>query len=249
MKDIAQILKPLGFTESEITTYLSTLEHGAGTALCISSRTNLSRQTTYLAIDTLMERGLMTCVEQEKGNLFSSEPPQKLLDYAQRRAQDMQNQVADLATLIPEIELRSAGERPVVKMYEGREGVLAMIREVQNTDQRTAYEIADLDALYETVTADDLQPLSHRVRESQLQVHGIYAGARRGGKKDDLTIHFLSPHEQGFRANITVFGQNVALISFVGKMHSIFIQNQAIADALRILFQHSLPSLPTDPNS
>jgi predicted DNA-binding transcriptional regulator len=249
MKDVAHILKPLGFTESEITTYLSTLEHGAGTALQISSLTGISRQTIYLAIDALMQRGLMTCVEQEKGNLFSSEPPQKLLDYAQRRAQEMQNQVEDLASLIPEIELRSAGERPIVKMYEGREGVLAMIREVQQTDQSDAYEIADLDALYETLTADDLAPLSQHVRTSKLRVHGVYAGQRRGGMKDDLTIHFLPQNEHNFRANVTVFGQNVALISFVGKMHSVFIQNQAIADALRILFRHALDSLPTDINS
>src|SRR5512142_2814354 len=130
MKDIAPILKSLGLLDSEVKTYLKALENGPGTVLDLAKSTNLSRQAVYVAINSLTERGLMSSALRGKKRFYAAEHPSKLLEYAKRRNEEMKAQTQDLERLLPEIEMQAGGERPVVKLFEGREGLKAIIADL-----------------------------------------------------------------------------------------------------------------------
>lgn len=235
MKDITPTLRTLGLTDSEIRTYLAALENGAGTAIDLSKQAKLSRQAVYLAIEDLTKRGLMTSVVHGKKKLFSAEHPSKLLAYAKRREADLREHVADLERSIPELELQVGGERPVVKVFEGKEGIRAIIEEMKHSVPGEYLEMTDLDPMHQILTLKDLQPLRDAIEKVKTNSKCIYIGTP-ATKRPNVERYFLPKEFGGFKSNITIYTDKIFIVTFEGKMTSLIIESPLIARTLRTLF-------------
>lgn len=241
MKNITPILHSLGLIDSEIKTYLTALENGASTVLELSKLSGLSRQATYVAIESLTKRGLMTSVLQGKKRYYSAEHPARLLDYAKRRENEIKEHIGDLERSLPELALLVGGERPTVKTYEGKEGVRAIIEDMSMTKASQYSEMTDVDAMYTVVRPEDLRPMREKLRKAGKNVKALYAGSLHP-KVLDSTRYLLPKELSNFRANISVYGSKIAMVTFEGKIHSIIIESDALAKALNILFDLALES-------
>lgn len=236
MQDIAPLLRSLGFLESEIKVYLAALERGPSTVIDLSSATHLSRPATYTAIEALAERGIMGTLSLGKKRLYTAEHPDRLVQYAKRREGELHARVEDLARLLPELVLRVGGEKPIVKAFEGKEGIQAIIDDIKQTRPRTMEEIANIDALRLVVRPEELAPMRDELQRIGTKIRALYAG-------DDVTAtaitdaRLLPPELRGFRGNISIYANKVALVTFVGKFHSVIIEDAAIAGTLRMLFE------------
>ena len=236
MKDIKPILRSLGLLESEIKTYLRALQRGPSTVLELTKHTALSRQATYVAIQALTDRGLMSSSLHGKKRLYAAEHPDKLLAYAQRREQQLKERITDLKRALPELELQLGGERPVVKVFEGKEGIRAIISDMQATRHKDAEEITDVEAMYTVIGKDDLEPMRKEIKKYGTQVRGLYSGPVV--ETDLKTERFALPEKHsGFKANIGIYGNKIALVTFEGKMYSIMIESEALTKTLHILFE------------
>lgn len=236
MKNIAPILKSLGLLESEISTYMAALEQGPSTVIDLSNKSKLSRQATYTAIDMLTERGLMSSVLRGKKRFYSAEPPSKLLSYAKRKDNELHDKVKDLENMLPELELQTGGEKPVVKVFEGKEGLKAIIQDIQQSASKESYEITDTDAMYGVLSADDLKEMRSLLKRSGRKVSGIYFGSPRAQTVEGAR-YFLDNKYGSFDSNIGIYGSKVVMVTFKGKMYSVTIENEPLAKAMRILFE------------
>lgn len=248
MKDITPILHSLGLVDSEISTYLSALEHGPRPAQEIANDTKLSRQATYTAIESMVKRGLMTSVLHGKKRFYAAEHPEKLLTYAKRRVTEMTDRVQDLERSLPELELRIGGERPTVRVFEGKEGVRAIIEDIAVSKPKEAFEIADLNALIKVLSQEDLQPLRDLLSKRKTKVTGIYSG-RTQGEKENVNRYFLPKEYKDFRSNITIYGDKIAMVTFEGKMYSIIIESPILARTLKILHELALKCAKKTPEN
>lgn len=237
MKDIAPILKSLGLLESEIKVYLKTLEKGPSTVIELSQGTNLSRQACYVAIEGLTERGLMSSVLKGKRNYYAAEHPAKLVSYAKRREVQINDQIKDLERSIPQLELQIGGERPMVKLFEGKEGLNALINDMDVTQPKEIREIADLIALRSIVQPEDLLEYQKKVKKSQPDIRGFYSGERASNTVQLNTRRITLPAKNaGFNSDVFIYNNKIALITFENKMFSVLIESKALADALKIIF-------------
>lgn len=241
MKDFEPILRTLGLLDSETKTYLAALENGPSTVLELSKLTKLSRQASYTAIESLVSRGLMTSVLQEKKRFYAADHPQKLVDFARRREAQMKEHIQELTLSLPELELRVGGEKPVVKVYEGKEGIRAIIADMKVSKPKSSQEIADLEAMYKVLTIEDLAPMRNEMKRLGIHVEGLYAG-KPSKKIASSERHVLPKSMSDFKANITIYGDKVALVTFEGKMHSVLIESKALAKTLGILFRLAFES-------
>lgn len=239
MKDISPILQSLGLLDSEIKTYLAALENGPGTVVELTKTTHLSRQATYVAIETLSGRGLMSNALRGKKRLYAAEPPGKLLTYAKRKDVETHERVKDLEAMIPELELRTGGERPVVRMFQGKEGVMEIVQDMLHNNGEESFEMTDLDAMYNVLSPDDLQAMRNEVKKAGVKIRGLYWGTVRG-QNVPLERIFLPKRYSDFKTNIGVYGNRVALVTFEGKMHSVIIESETLAKAMRLLFNLAL---------
>lgn len=237
MKDITPVLQSLGLQDSEIKTYLKGLRAGPSTAAELSKLTKYSRQAVYTAIESLSERGLMANVMRGKKRLYVAEPPSKLLAYAKRRDQEMHERVKDLERVVPELELQTGGERPVVRMFEGKEGIRALIEDMKVSRPKELVELSDMKAMYATLDLDDLAPLRKELKRANAKVMGIYAGTPIGDQTVQADRIHLADSDTGFNSNISVYGNTLSMATFEGKMHSIIIESRPLSDAFRLLFR------------
>lgn len=240
MKDITPILCSLGLLESEIKTYMAALKNGASTVLDISKKTKLSRQATYVAIDGLVQRGLMSSSLQGKKRFYAAEHPDKLLAYAKRKKLELEDRVADLERMVPQLELRMGGDKPVVRVYEGKEGIKAIIEDIGTTDFEKFWEITDVDAMYQVITADDLKGLRGRLKQQVSSAEGLYSGSLLEKTHSNSKRYILPNHESGFNSHIAIHGDKIQMVTFEGKMFSVIVESASLSAALKILFEYAL---------
>lgn len=237
MKDISPILRSLGLAESDVTTYLNALQNGPSTVVDLAKRTGLSRQAVYLSIDAMTERSLMSSIQRGKKRYFTAEPPTKLLAHAKRQAQKVDEYIADLEKAIPQLELQVAGERPIVRLYEGKESVRVHLEEVSKTRAKDIYEFSDLDALSTILVNNERDPIKKAIQDRKHTVHSLYRVASTGAKKPHHD--YLPSSIESFKSNITVFGNTLILTTLSGKMHSIAIDDKHLAESLKILIKYA----------
>lgn len=235
MQDFTAILHAIGLLDSEIKTYISSLENGPSSVIDLTKLTKLSRQAVYVAIESLAKRGLMSSALSGKKRLYAAEPPEKLLSYARRRDAETHQQVQDLERLVPELELRAGGEKPVVKVFEGKSGIMAIVEDMRMGASKETFEITDLEAMFKVLSVEDLQTMRNELAKKGTYVHGIYSGTPQGGANTTVR-HFLPSELAGFKSNIGIYGNKIALVTFEGKMHSVIIESEHLTKTLRILF-------------
>lgn len=235
MKDISIILHSFGFLESEIRTYLASLQHGPATVLEIVKLTHLSRQATYVVIESLTKRGLMSSVIRGKKKYYVAEDPEKLLSYAVRKEHEMKDQMKDLEAVLPDLKLKAQGDHPVVRLFEGREGLRSMLSEILSEKVPEFDEIVDLNAKRIHIPPGEMKALLG-LKKLGTKVRALYTT-----EPFRMTISpksYVLPEEyHGFKAGITIYGDKVALFSYEGKVHSVNIENRGIAKTLKILFE------------
>lgn len=243
MKDLNSILKSLGLAESEIKIYLAALKYGASTVVQLAKYTKLSRQACYVGIEQMTERGLMSSVQHGKKRLFSAEPPDKLLAYAKRKELEMKERIHDLQEQLPTLKLQIGGEKPVVRLYEGKEGVQAFLADVQKDRPKEVYEIADADTLNALIPIEELAPVRNLLARIRSKVHGLYAKTGEFSTPEPEARHVLPNSMKDFKSNITLYGNKIALVSLEGKIYTVIIEDEHIAEGLRTLFKLGLKGL------
>lgn len=238
MKDISKILSSLGLLDSEIKTYLAALKNGASTVLELTKKTKLSRQATYVAIQNLSERGLMTSVQRGKKQYYAAESPDKLMAYAKRREEELSERISDLKQALPELKLQVGGERPTVRLFEGKDGVHAVLEEFSKEKgaNKNVYEITDLDAMYKILSPEDLDQLRNWLKKNKVTTYGLYSGE---GKPTEVEVKRIPLPDKysGFNSNVIIFGDKIYLITFAGNMYSVILESKPLAQTLRVLFE------------
>jgi sugar-specific transcriptional regulator TrmB len=236
MKDVSTILKSLGLADSEVKLYLAALENGASSVVDLAKQTGLSRQACYTAIEQMIDRSLMSSVQHGKKRLFVAEPPDKLLAYAKRKEQEMKERINDLKHALPKFELQLGGERPVVRMYEGKEGIRAFLDETRRVRPKLTREFADSDALRAVLTSEDLAPYQRELAKQKGKIKGIYMAdqATTPSVVEGERVFIHHPKDRA-RADITVLGDRVGFVSLAGKMFTVILENKEIAKAVGYL--------------
>ena len=70
-----KVLENLGLSEKEAQVYLSLIELGTGSVVQISKASQIKRPTTYLILDELKNRGIVTESQEKNRIIFAAEDP------------------------------------------------------------------------------------------------------------------------------------------------------------------------------
>lgn len=128
-----QRLQGLGLNAYEARSYLVLLGHPRFKALELAARAHVPRQKIYEVLDSLLEKGFASVI-QDRTKLFSAIPPdQALPTYLARRSKELEQQFADQAKAAQEItdELMAA----YAEGQEGSGGALEVLRIIYDPAQ------------------------------------------------------------------------------------------------------------------
>lgn len=127
MTNLKKQLSEYGFSEKEANVYLAMLELGPSSAQDIAKKAGVNRATTYVMIESLKRRGLMSSVERGKKIYFAAESPQHLLVLMREEERLVEQKRRGFEALMPQFMalFNAIEDKPRVRFFEGDEGVEA----------------------------------------------------------------------------------------------------------------------------
>ncbi|PIQ92932.1 MAG: hypothetical protein COV69_00535 [Parcubacteria group bacterium CG11_big_fil_rev_8_21_14_0_20_39_14] len=234
-------LKNLGLSEKEAKVYLVSLELGPETMLKISRQAGVNRPTTYVQVESLMKKGLMSSFTKGKKRYFSAEPPERLLGLVEAVRKDFEEKEKSFKTILSELKniFNVSGERPKVRFYEGREGFQAIIGDVLRSKFKSMEEFTSLEDAYKVFPP---HPKDHRhkilAKFKKIPMRVIYTSSQKPVVLQARS-RFVPKEKFPFSTDITIYGEKVAIFSLRGKLIGTIIESKEIADTLRAIFDLS----------
>lgn len=157
----------------------------------------------------------------------------------------MQTTLKEVEASVDELRLLQRGEKPIVKMFKGKEGIRAFQNDVLEVAPKAMEEIANFDEclrLYPTEAdgnqeyfdkLDKLRPKRRLIFYSNGE-HKI-----RGGFPDEHIAIIKETGPSKFFADIQIYGNRIALSTLRGEIIYILIESQDLADAFREIFNRN----------
>src|SRR3989338_7637729 len=124
-------LQHLGLSEKEARVYIASLELGADTAQHIAQKATINRATTYVQIELLKKKGLMSEFEKGKKTFYTAESPERLAGLINAMEKQVDLKRTEMARILPNLQdlFLGAGYRAKVRFFEGIEGMKALREE------------------------------------------------------------------------------------------------------------------------
>lgn len=238
MENWKKYLGILGLSETEAKIYLEALKMGPSPVQEIARAVGLSRVSVYAAIESLAKLGLMTSVEKGKKQVYAVEPPERVVALAEKRASDLGAAVKEIKNSIDELKLAQAGEKPVVKMYEGPEAFLAMQEDLVGAKPAEISEFGNLDEIDKVYPYERLQPFHGKLAKMKIRRRLIYQAKNRTARPAEAgkQIKYLGEDVKIFKGDFFFYNDTAWLSSFSGKQITVMIKSQAIKETLQAAF-------------
>lgn len=235
-------LQNLGLSEKEAKVYVAALELGQETVQNISKKAAINRPTTYLQIESLKTRGLMSQFEKGKKTFFVAESPEQLLRIINVWEKDLAIKKTEANRIIPLLKevFEGAGERPRVRFLEGQEGAKTLQADFLAVKNKAIESFANLDKVFEIFPKHE-EDYSQKRIEKGIESRVIYTrkDGPLAGANDPAKLRrtrYLASNKLPLGADITIYDNKVALATYRAKPIGVVIESQEIADTLRAIF-------------
>ncbi len=238
---IRPLLKRAGLDEKESEVYLALLTMKAGRVSNIARAAKQSRSHTYLVLQSLEEKGLVSHVEQGKVLQFVAEPPHRLVHYAKNREQEWKETQTLLEGALPLLKTLTPNYvgSPRVTTLHGLDGMKQVYRDVLLQNGFCAFFNSEM--MFNSFGSNVVPMLfgsQQRLRGRELFVDN--AGARRYiteiPQDDEYEVRLL-PKSMQFMSEMVIFEDTVALFAYDDELTIVKIENKNFADTFRMFFE------------
>lgn len=237
MRQWKQYLSSLGFSDSEIAVYLTSLKEGPLSVQDLARKAGVSRVTVYHVIETLTNQGIMTSVEKGAKQQYTAEPPERVIALAESRLHKMQQTVTEMQGRIQELKLIQSGSRPVVKLFEGDEAVRAMFTDFLASGSKEIREFGNFDSTDGVIDPEVYKPFYEQLNKRGIKRKLLFLAKKSQPKKhNNLEEIRLLPKEINFSGDIFLYGNKVVLSSIEGKHIAVIIESETIAKTVAAAF-------------
>lgn len=240
LREYRKRLVDLGVTDKEAAVYLALLQNGASTADETAKLANLNRSTTYVQIKTLMHLGLASTFKEGKKTYFAAESPNNLERVLEAKSAELEFRKSQAQMLVPELMniFTTSGTRPVVRSFEGKEGLASMRNEILDMKDKEFYAATSFSAMLKIFSKKELDAFSKKRAKKGLTSHTIYnyegPEEKPEGKQRLLQV---SEKEFPFSADVYVYDNKVAFAATTGQVVGVIVESASIAQTMRTIFE------------
>ncbi len=238
---LKQVLTYPGLSKKEAEVYLTSLEVYKPTPLNVSKETYLPRPTIYRIMEDLVEKGLMGKVKEGKHTIYVPEDPRVLVEKLRLQSSSIQNVMTELHELATVYR-----SRPTVRFFEGPEGVKRIFQDILLLDDKELLAFSSIKELLKALPEYYSTFMKTRIKRKIC--------ARIISPKDEEGIKLSEVAEKEYReikfisdalakklgvigGHVFIYADHVALISFDQDQTSVIIENKALANVQRSLFE------------
>lgn len=232
-------LQDLGLNDKESAVYLALLSVDNDSVIDLAKKTNINRTTIYPILESLMTKGLVSEVKIDKKIRFAAEGPERLSTFVDKQKLMFEERSERVKDLIPKLKTvqRESGEKPIVKVYEGKQGALSAIEEIYNNNPEdgTSYSIYSKDLLDEMFDEKERAKF-FKIRKDvkKLKSKSIYVNSSGDSKPDPMSQRFrLNEKKYPIHCDINLIGDEVRISNLKTNPTTVFIKNKDLAETLK----------------
>ncbi len=237
-------LQDLGLNDKESVVYLALLSVDNDSVVDLSKKTNINRTTIYPVLESLMSKGLVSEVKVDKKIRFAAESPERLSTFVDKQKLIFEERSERVKDFIPKLKTvqRESGERPVVKIYEGKEGALSAVEEIfnSNPEDGTSYSIYSKDLLDEMFDEKERTKF-FKIRKDikKLKSKSVYISSKGDLPKSELSNRTrLDEKKYPIHCDINVIGDETRISNLKTNPTTIFIKNKDLSETLKSIINY-----------
>ncbi|HLG94356.1 MAG TPA: helix-turn-helix domain-containing protein [candidate division Zixibacteria bacterium] len=233
--ELSQVLENAGLAEKEAKVYLALLSLGTASVYSVALKAGIKRATTYLVLDSLRQRGLVSVVPHVRKTQYSASNPEVLLD-------DLRAKEEMVAQYLPSLKsiLLAPKEEPQVRLYQGEEGIKDIYQEI--------YESDGVD-FFGTVKGtfpfgpEGIKQFVREISARQIPVRDLLTKSKENQMFAQELRHVsnyqirFAREGKGFSTDSALFGDKVAFFSFAPQIFVAVIKSSQIVTSVRSLYE------------
>ncbi len=241
LDDVKANLVSLGLSSKQADVYLAMLQLGPASVQIIATKAEVNRSTTYLLLDELKARGLVSSFEKTGKVFFVAENPQRLMALTVNELTRVQDQQETVKMTLPYLLalFQTTGNQPRVRFFEGEEALHHAREEM----------IATREALWEVYAADEnlLQVAAIR------QTERLKLAARRSERRlliaikpgcqaapfypEGVEVRLIDYARCPFAGSVTVAGNKLCILTPQANGMGILVDSVDMANIFRALYE------------
>ncbi|MDP1884380.1 MAG: helix-turn-helix domain-containing protein [Candidatus Moranbacteria bacterium] len=233
-------LQEIGLNEKEARVYLSALELGQSTVQDIAKKALVNRATTYFVIESLMKSGLMSSFQKGKKQYFVAADPDRLIEILEQEKDTIERRKEGLRKLLPQLQSinNKQANRPVVKYYEGKEGLLSMSEELIKYAKNEILMAYSEDAVNAVFGDKERKKARNRRLDNKVKTKVIYTykdgilESTPDGERRKVPINKFP-----LTCDIAIYENYVRIASLGNRLVGIVIEDKEIANSFRSIFR------------
>lgn len=240
-RSLIQGVSQFGLSEKEAAAYVALLGFGTATARDVSKSSHLNRATTYVLLEALVKKGLVSISLQEKTRFYTASSPERLVQSLEDNAREAAEKLGQVRSLLPELKsiYVGVGPKPKVTFYEGEKGIESIYEDTLSSSE-TILAYASIENMHNTLP-HYFPSYYHRRAARGIKIQSILpdtaeAYERSKHDKEESRESALVPKKAyDFSPEINIYDNKIVFMSLREKF-GLIIESQEIATAMKKVF-------------
>lgn len=236
-------LTDIGLSEKEAAVYVAMLSFEKAQVMEISEKAKIKRPTTYVILESLQKKGLVSEANIGKKTYYLAEPPEKLGLFVERQIHLLEENRKSLDIVVPQLKSiqREQGEKPLVQFYEGKEGLLSAHEDIyaKKFDDEPIYMVYSRDLIKNLFTDKEGEKMRDRRISMGIKSKVIYTSKNDEKPSDKMGRRLkIDDSKYPLNSDIGIYGDQVKISIFGKRLAGVSIKSRELADTLKSLIDY-----------
>jgi sugar-specific transcriptional regulator TrmB len=225
--DLERGLGVLGLSQNEIKVYLALVDFGSSKAGKIAKATKIQRSSCYEAVNSLLNKGLVSFAIVGKIKFFQATSPRRLLEIVKEQ-EDVAKQI------LPKLSEKHKATKITgqVRLFKGMKGVVSVLNDIIRDGSDNC--VFGSEGQLRQKMPEFHRQFIRQLKENKIKVREI---AREGSSKTNLENTRFVPKAVNSPVVTNIYGDKIAIIIWTDEPEAIVIENSAAAEAYRNYFE------------
>ncbi len=233
----------IGLGEKEASVYVALLSFDKALVTEIAEKAKIKRPTTYVILESLQKKGLVSETTIGKKTFYLAEPPEKLNLFVERQIHLLEENKKILDIIIPQLKgvSRGDGEKPAVQFFDGKEGVISSNQDIFATklNNEPVYMIYSRDLVKGIFTDKEAQQMREKRISNGIKSKAIYTSQNDDKPSDETGDRIkIEGDRYPISSDITIYGDRVKIAILGKRLSSISIKSPEFAETLKSLIKY-----------
>lgn len=241
---LEKYLVEIGLSEKEAQIYLALLQVDSDGIQDIAKKTGINRTTVYPVLESLGKKGLVSEIQDGKKTHYQAAPPERLETFVERQKVILEEHASRLKDLIPQIKgvQRSSGERPIIKLFDGREGAISAYEDFYNFEKvinKEGYFLFNQNTLSDIFTDAERKKFREIRVNKTVYPNTIYNNKNGdGGFTTEGNRIRIDDEKYPIKIDMTIIDDSIIITTLGKQIVSLVIKSSDISDTFKSIFKY-----------